>query len=548
MAGGKETPRQKMIGMMYLVLLALLALQVSAAVMQKFIFLDQALKARTIQGEAANDKIVERIASSVKDRGNKPEELALLKGASEITKLTHKIVDDYLEKEIRQAFVKSGGGWKEGLENIEPVGAKNTESGNQFFIGAKKNKKGYELEKKLTEFEKQLISITNKYSKGVKLKLDKLAIGGKDHPIFSKDPEQKKKDFAELNFGDSPMVAILATISELESRIVAAEEKALNILAGQVGAGDFKFDEIVAMYRANANTLAVGTKYEVEMFISATSSSIKPRMTFNGAEVKDISPKGIGKYTVGASTAGGARQADGTFKKSWKGEIAIKHPVTNKDTVFPVKGEYFVVQPVIQVQSGAVNTLYKDCANKLTIQVPQLGASYNPAFGVSGGGYKKGRKKGEIYVMPTQPKVSISVRSGSTPCGNVKFGVRLPPRPDIVLKKSNGRAADEKRGERAGALRSINLVADCSDNTFKTNLPQDSKYFVTKAEIMLVRGKRPVGRMNTKGGRVNLSRLGEQRPGDRIMVEIKSVARKNYRGKLVPVSIPTTIKNIPLID
>ena len=48
MAGGKETPRQKLIGLMYLVFLAMLALQVSSAIMQKFIFLDNSL------GEAAS--------------------------------------------------------------------------------------------------------------------------------------------------------------------------------------------------------------------------------------------------------------------------------------------------------------------------------------------------------------------------------------------------------------------------------------------------------------------------------------------------------------
>ena len=44
MAGGKETPRQKMIGMMYLVLLAMLALQVSNTVLEKFIFINQSLE------------------------------------------------------------------------------------------------------------------------------------------------------------------------------------------------------------------------------------------------------------------------------------------------------------------------------------------------------------------------------------------------------------------------------------------------------------------------------------------------------------------------
>jgi hypothetical protein len=51
MAGGKETPRQKMIGMMYLVLTALLALQVSNAVLEKFAIINVLSTYRSIGNE-----------------------------------------------------------------------------------------------------------------------------------------------------------------------------------------------------------------------------------------------------------------------------------------------------------------------------------------------------------------------------------------------------------------------------------------------------------------------------------------------------------------
>ena len=51
MAGGKETPRQKMVGLMYLVLLALLALQVGAEIMVKFLQLNNSLHEFTLDSQ-----------------------------------------------------------------------------------------------------------------------------------------------------------------------------------------------------------------------------------------------------------------------------------------------------------------------------------------------------------------------------------------------------------------------------------------------------------------------------------------------------------------
>ena len=65
MAGGKETPRQKLIGLMYLVLLALLALQVSSAILQKFQFLNASLELAISNANTANDGKISGIEKAV---------------------------------------------------------------------------------------------------------------------------------------------------------------------------------------------------------------------------------------------------------------------------------------------------------------------------------------------------------------------------------------------------------------------------------------------------------------------------------------------------
>ncbi len=575
MAGGKESPRQKMIGMMYLVLTALLALQVSAAIMEKFILLDQSLKGTAMKQEVVNDATVDRIAKSVADRNNKPEEVALLEDAKKVKEMTHDVIDKYLEKDIRKKFVEDNGGWEEGKEGTKPKNAKDTEVTNQFFVGieGKKNGKAYEIKKKLDKYIDDLTAIAKKngieVGPGKELELPLIAMGGKEHPIFKDDPDQKRKDFAKLNFEDSPMVAALATLSELEAKIVKAEGDLLNALASKVGAADFKFDLPSAMFRAPSSTIAAGTDYEAEMFIAATASTIKPEMWWkHGTHPKDkkgkpveVTPKDLegkdvkkidkldekGRGQLKFRASGGGYDKEGKAKKKWTGYVKIPKP-TGGDTIFVVDAEYIVAKPVIQVQSGAISALYKDCGNLLDIQVPALGALYKPSFSVSGGSKTMGKKKGQVIIVPNRPTVAITVSSGGTRIGTEKFKVRLVPKPDILVKLPNGKEANVKRGERAGAVRSLRVVAECSDDNFKQNLPRDARYFVSKWEVMLVRGKRPVNKQTVSGSSYNVSRLGQQRPGDRILIDVKSVARKNYQNRTLPVTIGTTIINIPLTD
>lgn len=95
MAGGKETPRQKMIGMMYLVLTALLALQVSNAVLEKFAIINETLNGLIVEGNKNSDLILESI---IKDAGESTSPNVVTardnaKKVREITKSTLQAID-----------------------------------------------------------------------------------------------------------------------------------------------------------------------------------------------------------------------------------------------------------------------------------------------------------------------------------------------------------------------------------------------------------------------------------------------------------------------
>src|SRR5574343_142168 len=100
MAGGKETPRQKMIGMMYLVLTALLALNVSKAILDAFVAIEENIQISNLNEYGRGQEKRFDLKEVAEDKSN-PEAMkkaaALLKVVDQIDKMTEdniKMIDD----------------------------------------------------------------------------------------------------------------------------------------------------------------------------------------------------------------------------------------------------------------------------------------------------------------------------------------------------------------------------------------------------------------------------------------------------------------------
>src|SRR5690606_11783038 len=150
----------------------------------------------------------------------------------------------------------------------------------------------------------------------------------------------------------------------------------------------------------------------------------------------------------------------------------------------------------------SVQALYLNCGNELNVQVPALGATYDPSFTATGGSVIKGSEKGTVTVVPTAKQVVLSVSSGGNKIGNETFSVRLIPKPEIVAL-ANGRPVNEKQGMAAPGPRSITMKA-IPDESFKNFLPKDARYRVFKWEAFLVRGRRAVASETFSGETANL--------------------------------------------
>jgi gliding motility-associated protein GldM len=529
MAGGKETPRQKMIGLMYLVLTAMLALNVSSAILLKFQFLDDSLM--SVNGKTITDNtgVVRNINAAVEKGGNRASDKRVLTEAETIRKNTSELIN-YMNS-LRQTLIEKTGGMEEGHYKAP----EDTDEVARVMLGPANQKNGsaYELEQKLNDYAKYM----KQHNENMPAKI---ALSGSEDPVAQNDPTQKRKDFAQLNFEETPLVAALAVLAQKENEVLKYEADALSELAKKVGADIIKFEKIFAMARAESKTVAAGTKYRADMFIAASSDAITPKMSFQGKPINVKNGMGQIEFTAAASNY----NADGNSEQTWKGKVTINQ--NGRDTTFQVEEKYVVAKPVIQVQSAAVQALYFQCANPLNVQVPALGAVYDPSFSASGGSAIKGAKKGLVTIIPNSTQVKLNVSSGGNAIGSETFEVRPVPKAELAVIV-NGRPIDGKRGVPAASIRSVKLDA-IADEGFKQLLPNDARYRVTRWKAFLVRGTSLVDQADFNGPEANLTSFAQKaQKGDRVTIEVVDVKRLNYQGNPVDARLSgDAIINIPL--
>ncbi|MEN8247819.1 MAG: gliding motility protein GldM [Bacteroidota bacterium] len=521
MAGGKETPRQKMIGMMYLVLTALLALQVSNAVLEKFIFMNDALETMAADYEEKNNATVAGMESEVAKRNNLPEEVAVLDVAKEVKKRTGEVMENL--RELKETMIEITGGRVE--ETGELVGAKDYDKVSTMMI---QQERGKELEKMLNDYAKFLIQKTGTKEPE---KFAPLARDAKDIPVFANNPNNKEKRFVELYFENTPTAAGMATISYMETEVMDYERMALKELADSIHAAEVAFSSIFPLIRPESKIVAAGGKYVAEMFIAASSPALTPKFYMDGNElpVEELDlgdgvkiKKGKVEFTAKGGNYDPKTQLS---RRTFNAKIDLE----GKPYESPI--EYFVAKPTIMVASAALSALWKNCGNALNVQVPSLGNAYNPNITTTNASVVRGGGKGEVTIIPkTRGKVVMTVRSSGTLIGTKTFTVKNIPKPsyDLKIPSSAGNIVD---GVKAKAFRSINIVA-VAEPSFAQDVPKDARYRVREVEVKLIRNGDPRKRQVFKSGKISLSSFAaEARKGDLYVFTIKQAVRVNFQNK-----------------
>jgi hypothetical protein len=200
---------------------------------------------------------------------------------------------------------------------------------------------------------------------------------------------------------------------------------------------------------------------------------------------------------------------------------------------------YTVLKPSVQIETASMPALYFKCANRLVTYSPGLGGLYSPTFSGSGAEFIPGGS-GKVTIVPNSAKASMNVVNSGITLQTFDFPVRRVPKPAIKLV-----GIDERRGASATGLRTLNIAA-IADESFKATNPEDAQFRVAEYEVNLARGTRKLGG-GTYSGVANISGLAQQaQAGDRYVIVVKRVERRNFKGEVETVDVGEVFFTIPL--
>lgn len=519
MAGGKESVRQQMINLMYLVLTAMLALQVNSTILDKFLFIDATLQAAKEAAKQVNEGAVVAIEKKAEENPEAKAKQALAK-AKEVRQKTKEILD-YLQ-DVRQRLInEAGGGIDPETKRVKTPAEETKVEGLMVGAGDSKNGLGYEVQKKLDEYVNYLNSL-----KVLDRSLNSLTLSNRENPLtrelYKAEPIELNKDWVQANFQRTPVAAALAVLSQRENEVLRYESEVLKALSEQAAEVTLKFDVIQATYTAPSSVVANGMKYRAELFIFASASNVKPVIKVDGNPVPVENGRGVYEITASGGTPEGVT-------RKWKGEIVIPK-AGGGDTTFLVEGEYKVVRPVMQIQSKSVQALYEQCGNEIQVLVPSLGDMYNPVFSGSNAVFIAGKNRGDVIIVPNAgaKNVLLRVSSGGQEIGTQEFMVRRVP-PAALALLVQGKLV-EKTITRS-ALGAANVVA-LPDPSFAEFLPKEANYRISSYRVEVYRGGRPAA-----SGRTLADVRNDVRAGDTVVILIDGVTRTNFRGQTIPALV-----------
>jgi gliding motility-associated protein GldM len=420
MGHGKETPRQKMIGMMYLVLTALLALNVSKDVLNAFILVDEGLTKTTHNFFQKNQSLYDDFEAAYQLNKTK---VADWKAKAEEVKTRSQALYDLMLEDKKAIVIKGEGAETLAIKDGEVVlkdvkGKDNTNVPGEVMI---LNKKGLELKEQIIKYREYLISLIDDKEAYASL------IASLNSSLFTEDPPPDLKKgqttWESEHFENLPLAAVITMLSKMQSDIRNSESEIVSYLLGQINAGSFVFNKIDAVVISNSDYVFKGQEYKASVFLAAYDSTKQPTVQLdNGTDLPVENGKGIYK-AVGSSV--------GT--RAWAGTIVLDQ---GNGTVIrrEFKKEYQVAEASAVISPTKMNVFYRGVKNPVSISVSGI-PKENLIAEITKGNIKRGGEDWEVFPASgpegeiVTVKVSAKVDNKTSFMGSMPFRVKDVPDP-----------------------------------------------------------------------------------------------------------------------
>jgi gliding motility-associated protein GldM len=444
MALPKE-PRQKMINLMYLVLTALLALNVSAEILTAFRTVDNSLHATNGAITSSTGQILNSLQAKTTDPTTAEKAKIWYPKADQVHKISDQMYNyiDALRNKIHKAA-----GFDPVANGDSSFKADNLDIATRIMITEGEGKKLFQA---LAQYKKDIKAAVPEYNENeMQINLN-----------MPQTQDKSNKTWESAYFHMVPTIAAMTILRKFQNDVKTSENKVVAFCHEQVGKVEIRFDAFEAIVGQNSKYLMPGQELEITAGLGAFSKTKLPNVSIGGSAVP-LNEKGMAVYKV-ASGAVGAHT------------IPVTVSFTDQDgkpqtRTIPV--EYTVGQANASIALDKMNVLYIGVANPITVAASG-GGDDKVQVGIAGGGgslRKTGAGKYDVYVSSVTDECRITVSVDGKVAGISQFRVRTLPTPSAFVG-----SYESGSNVPAGAFRAQAGVG-CGVKGF----PFDIKYTITR--------------------------------------------------------------------
>ena len=468
MAGGKQTPRQKMINLMYLVFIAMLAMQIDQEIIRSYKDTNQSLTDTRLMVEDKNDKIFE--ATLKAKAASSPEIYApMFAQYQELKAKTNDLVgfiDGLKNKMSTEAEYNSDVNIPveesfTALNNTEPSTTTFFKDGDEKTLSTQ----SVELKNKVDALRNYIVTAfgNNAQLKDVATRANKMMVAE-----FPKGDKRANKGWTQYKFYNQPLVAALSNLEVIQSEARNLQSDALTSMLQEKVDADIKFDAYEALVSGPSSVMK-GDPAEIKVAIGTFASSV-PGLAITGAKV--VNGQGIITPATGAV---GTQELKGQI--SFTDKNGKVHTLPYAHTLNVVSGA-----EALKEQSGAIlaadkmNVLYRGLSNPISGSI--LGADLS-ATTLSAAGASVSGSNGKWNVTPGGGNEVTLTIAGKSPSGKVisqpfKFRVKNipPPRGEIRGKSYDVMPANMiSKQTLTATLKDFDFPVTFSVVSFKVKVP-----------------------------------------------------------------------------
>ncbi|NEU08704.1 gliding motility protein GldM [Flavihumibacter sp. R14] len=452
MAGGKQTPRQRMIGILYLVLLGLVALNVSDTILDAFKNLTDSLTASTQNVQNGVDNTFAAFeATKLKDEPERAR--PIYERAKKASQYTREL-DAHIE-ELKKLFEKEGDGYNEATGDLNK--RDNLDIAPRLMIN---QKRGEVLKNKINDTREKLLAL-----------LDPKERAGVNFSLHAVDPKSRagvRKTWEQTNFGDGiPLTAAITALTKIQADTKNAESETVKKILGKMDQAVVNLDQFAAVAVAPTSYVIAGQPYTAEVFLTAYDSKSNPSISVGGSNLQVKDGKGV--YSVNTGS-------EGVF--SWVGTVRVKQTDGSVKEYRTAEQKYQVSRPSAVVSPDKMNVFYIGVPNPVSVSAPGI-PKENLRVSMTGGSISGSNGKYTVNVSSAgaaKVNVSAEINGKVQNIGSSDFRVKRIPDPKAKFA-----------GKTGGNMSSVVIKSQNAIFAILEGFDFDAKFRVTRFNLVIAK-------------------------------------------------------------